>query len=382
MTEFVPAEHRPRRYLSLFGAMALLAGVTTTPHAQEASKPAPDFATLEAEQNAANSKHGPRSVPARVIPVPTTVSPGIAALIAAPYSVPFWNANAKTPEEWKKLVAEINATVEPWQPIIRKKLGVTIEKTTVGGVNAYVLTPKFIPRRNRNRLLLHFHGGAYIFFPGEAGTGEAALMAGFGGYKVISIDYRMAPDFPYPAALDDAMAAYRAVLKMQKPRNVGVFGTSTGGGMTLAVMLRAKKEGVPLPGAIAPGSPWADLTDTGDTYKTNEWVDNVIVSYEGLTKHAAALYAGGRDLKDPMLSPIYGDYKGFPPAILTSGTRDLLLSLTVLAHRKLRNANIDAQLQVFEGMSHAQYLYDMDAPETREAFAEIAKFFDKHLGKK
>src|SRR5262245_6850458 len=195
-----------------------------------------------------------------------------------------------------------------------------------------------VPAVNQNRLLVHVHGGGYVYNPGEAGTGEAALMAAYGGFKVISFDYRMPPDFPYPAAMDDAMAVWKAALKLQNPRNMAIFGTSTGGGMTLAMILRAKAEGLALPAAIAPGAPWSDLTETGDSYKTNEWIDNVLVSYSGYLSHAALLYANGRDLKDPQLSPIYGDFTGFPPAILTSGTRDLFLSLTVLTHRKLRRA--------------------------------------------
>jgi acetyl esterase/lipase len=151
--------------------------------------------------------------------------------------------------------------------------------------------------------------------------------------------------------------------------------------MTLAMILRAKAEGLALPAAIAPGTPWSDLTETGDTYKTNEWIDNVLVSYSGYLSHAALLYANGHDLKNPQLSPIYGDFTGFPPAILTSGTRDLFLSLTVLTHRKLRRAGVEAELQVFEGMSHAQYNFDAFAPETKETFGEIARFLDKHLAR-
>jgi len=181
--------------------------------------------------------------------------------------------------------------------------------------------------------------------------------------------------------MDDAMAVWKAALTMADPRRMAIFGSSTGGGMTLAMILRAKQEGLPLPAAIAPGTPWSDLTETGDTYKTNEWLDSVLVSYHGFLGRAAQLYANGHDLKEPQLSPIYGDFTGFPPAILTSGTRDLFLSLTVLTHRKLRRAGVEAELQVFEGMSHAQYLFDPSAPETKEAFSEIARFFDKHLGK-
>jgi len=146
------------------------------------------------------------------------------------------------------------------------------------------------------------------------------------------------------------------------------------------MVLRAKQEGLPLPAAIAPGTPWSDLTETGDTYKTNEWLDNVLVSYNGYLTRAARLYANGHDLKDPQLSPIYGDFRGFPPTILTSGTRDLFLSNTVRTHRKLRQVGVEAALEVFEGISHGQYLVP-EAPETKEAFAEITRFLDAHLGR-
>ncbi len=246
---------------------------------------------------------------------------------------------------------------------------------------AFILTPKTIPDAHKNQLVFHMHGGGYVHGPGEAGTGEATLIAAYGGYKVLAIDYRMPPDAPYPAAMDDVTAAWRAVVAATDPRRIAVEGTSTGGGMTLALMLRAKAEGLPLPAAMAPGSPWSDLTETGDSYKANEWVDNVVVSYSGYLSQAARLYAHGHDLKDPQLSPIYGDFHGLPPAILTAGTRDLFLSNTVRAHRKLREAGVEADLQVYEGLSHAQYLFDPAAPVTKEVFGEIARFFNAHLSK-
>jgi monoterpene epsilon-lactone hydrolase len=304
----------------------------------------PDFAALEAAQNAANAMPGPRTVPGRSIPVPTTASPELQATIAGPYRVPNWNANPKNAAEWKELINGLAVAGASARREVREKLGITMEPTVIGGVDAFILSPKEMPPANRNRLLVHVHGGGYVYNPGEAGTGEAALMAGYGGFKVISIDYRMPPDHPYPAAMDDAMAVWREAVKLADPRNMAIFGTSTGGGMTLAMILRAKQEGLPLPAAIAPGTPWSDLTETGDTYKTNEWLDYVLVSYNGYLRHAAELYAHGHDLKDPQLSPIYGDFSGFPPAILTSGTRDLFLSLTVLTHRKLRRAGVEAEL--------------------------------------
>jgi acetyl esterase/lipase len=126
------------------------------------------------------------------------------------------------------------------------------------------------------------------------------------------------------------------------------------------------------------GTPWADLTKTGDTESTNEYVDNVLPKYEGWLEAAARLYAGSHDLKEPLLSPVYADLSGFPPAVLVSGTRDLFLSDTVRVHQKLLQAGVDAQLLVLEAQSHAQYL-DIDVPESQAALKEVAEFLDRHL---
>jgi epsilon-lactone hydrolase len=256
-----------------------------------------------------------------------------------------------------------------------------METTTLGGVTVYTLTPQAIPAENQNRLLVHMHGGCYVLSGGEAATSEGIYMAAFGHYKVLSVDYRRPPDAPYPAALDDGMTVWKAALKMAEPRNMGIFGTSAGGALTLAMVLRAKQDKLPLPGAIASGTPMSDLTGVGDTFAANAMVDNVLVGFDGRCDKMARLYANGHDLKDPMLSPVYGDMHGFPPTILISGTRDLLLSNTVRVHRKLRQAGVRADLHVYEGQSHAQYMRDANAPETREAFEEIAKFFGEHLGR-
>lgn len=320
---------------------------------------------------------GQRDVPGRTLPAPNTVSPEMQALVGAPLSGN-WNVVPKTLEEWKTLSAP---SAGRGLPALRERFRVKTEALTVNGVRAYMVTPEVIPPENRNRLLVHVHGGCYVLSGGEAGTTEAIYMAGFGRFKVLSIDYRRPPEFPYPAALDDGVAVWMGALKMAEPKNMAIFGTSAGGALTLSMVLRAKQEGLPLPGAIAPGTPMSDLTGTGDSFYTNFMVDNVLVGSGGRCDAMARLYANGHDLKDPMLSPVYGDMHGFPPTILTTGTRDLLLSNTVRVHRKLRQAGVDADLQVYEGQSHAQYMRDSTAPETREAFEEIARFFDKHLGK-
>src|SRR5262249_30716560 len=195
--------------------------------------------------------------------------------------------------------APVIASIPQW----KEKLGVTVEPVKIAGVKAFIVTPRNLPAAHRDKVLVHLHGGAYVFSPGEAALPEALIMAGIGGYKVISVDYRMPPDFPYPAPMDDATAVWRELVKTNNPRNMAVFGTSTGGAMTLALVLRAKAEKLPLPAAIAPGTPWSDIDKIGDTYETNEWIDNVLVTWDGWLGRAAKLYAAGHDLKDPQLSP-------------------------------------------------------------------------------
>ncbi len=319
----------------------------------------------------------PRQAPARALPVPTTVSPEMQTLIGAPPGSN-WNVAPGSAEEWKPLAA---ASAGRGLPALRERFKVTSEALTVNGASAYMITPLEIPPANRQRLLIHVHGGCYVLNGGEAGTTEAIYMAGFGRFKVLSVDYRRPPEFPYPAALDDAMAVWKGALKMGEPSRMGIFGTSAGGALTLSMVLRAKQEGLPLPAAIASGTPMSDLTGTGDSFRTNFMVDNVLVGSGGRCDAMAKLYAGGHDLKDPLLSPVYGDMHGFPPALLTTGTRDLLLSNTVRVHRNLRRAGVEAELHVYEGQSHAQYMRDSNAPETKEAFDEIARFFDRHLAK-
>jgi monoterpene epsilon-lactone hydrolase len=338
--------------------------------------------TLAGAYGAAQTNGGalaPLQVPAKTLPVPTDVSPEMQKIIAAPRN-PTWNVLWKTGEEWR---AAANAqAVKTLQgiPAMRERLHVTMQSATMDGVRVYVVTPDVIPPEHRDKLLIHVHGGCYVMFPGESGTSEAIMMAGLGHFKVISVDYRMPPEGYFPAALDDAMTVYKAALKTAAPKNMAVFGTSAGGALVLEMMLQAKQQGLPLPAAIAPGTPMADVTKTGDTFYTNEMVDNVLVSRDGSCDAGTLVYAHGHDLKDPLLSPVYGDMHGFPPAILTTGTRDLLLSNTVRVHRKLRQAGVDAQLEVYEGQSHAQYQFDDRVPETKEAFGEITAFFDRHLG--
>jgi acetyl esterase/lipase len=345
-------------------------------HARRAAVPFVIAAFLSSGSLAA-----PLDVPAKVLPAPTAdISPAMQAIIARPYN-PNWDLLYSTGAEWRTFANKQAADTVKTIPGMLQRLHVTVEPSVIAGVKVFVITPDDIPPEHKDKVLIHVHGGCYVLFPGESGATEGIMMAGFGRYKVISVDYRMPPEAYFPSAVDDPIAVYKELLKTVPAKNMAFFGTSAGGAITLEMVLRAKQLGLPLPGAIAPGTPMSDVTKTGDSFYTNEKVDNVLVSRDGFCDAATKVYAQGHDMADPLLSPVNGDLHGFPPAILTTGTRDLLLSNTVRVHRKLLRSGVPAILEVFEGESHAQYQFDDQVPESREAFTEIGSFFDQYLGR-
>jgi len=319
-----------------------------------------------------------RMIPSRILPVPDTVSPALQKLLAQPLSPP--PNFPKTADEWRALaapppdLAQRLATAE-------EKFGVTVVPQVLSGVPCYVVTPKAIKAGDRNRLLLGLHSGGWVFGAGAAALDESMVMASMTGYRTIAVDYRMLPDHPFPAAMDDAMTVWKEAIKLAKPDNIAVFGSSVGGSMVLSLVQRAKKEGLPLPGAVMSGTPWSDLSKTGDSYYANDGVDGTL-TYEGFWEAVARLYANGRPLKDPQLSPVYGDFDGFPPTYLVTGTRDLFLSNTVRVQQKLLQAGVPMQLEVEEGQPHMgfQDSIGVDAPEGTELYLHVARFFDTHLG--
>jgi monoterpene epsilon-lactone hydrolase len=363
----------PFTILSLSALLAALSGAWAKTRPPVLPSDAPAAA-------AANARPGPRYVPPRVIPVPGDVSKQLREFIRMPYPPGVLAPPPKTPREWGALNKQLETEWIAPLDELRKQLHVTVEPTNIAGVKAYLVTPRDLRPENVNRMLVHVHGGGYFSGGGEAATNEAIMMAGIGGYRVISIDYRMPPEFPFPAGLNDALIVWRSLAQTVSPKNMAVFGSSAGGGLALAMVLKAKDEGFPLPAAVGAGTPWSDLDKIGDSYFTNEYVDNMLVTWNGWLGGAAKLYANGHDLKNPYLSPVYGDFRNFPPTILTAGTRDLFLSNTVRVHRALRRAGVEADLNVYEGMSHAQYA-GPGMPEAREVFGDMARFFDAHLGK-
>jgi monoterpene epsilon-lactone hydrolase len=319
---------------------------------------------------------GDWTIGARVLPAPAAASDSLRNTLA---SIPAPDVVARSQPLGTSVLAAMGAPQSLDLEALGQSAGVSITRDTIAGVKVYHVTPDRIAPEHENHLFIHVHGGGYVLGGGDASVTEVVTVAATSGIRALSIDYRMPPQSPSPAAVDDTIAVYQEVLKSRQANQLAIGGTSAGGGLSFAAVHQMKSLNIPLPGAIFAGTPWADLTKTSDTLYSHEGIDRVLVSYDGLLKSAALLYADGTDLKDPLISPLYGDFNGFPPTILISGTRDMLLSDTVRSHRKLRDAGVVADLHVFEGLSHAGYLMAPDSPESVSTFAELSAFLKTHL---
>ena len=311
----------------------------------------------------------------RVIPLPTTISENARKFLGQIFPLaPEPPASDK--EAWKKMIAAADGMFEQvfdsWVAA-----AATVETHTIAGVTVHVATPHTV--RHPDRAHLRIHGGAWVFMGGKFSKGEAAVTAAQMGCVTYGLDYRMPPDHPFPAAVDDGLAVWRELIKRHDPRKIAVSGASAGGNLSATVTLRVRDEGLPMPGAVGLLTPATDLTGAGDARQTNAGIDTVLRPLN----QVVPLYAGDHDLTNPYLSPIYGDFtKGFPPTFLQTGTRDLLLSDTVRMHRKLLQAGISAELHVWEAMPHGGFggIFGNPTPEDAEMAEELVKFVDKQIG--
>ena len=228
------------------------------------------------ELMADDEQSGRLELPARAIAPPTTVSAEARRFLSTPRPpFPPWPALDDV-AGWREAVARSNEIFAPIHEAYRQNFAGELQERKIGGVSTYELVPRSIPERNRNRVLLFLHGGAYVFGGGSlAGTG-AIPIASAGCYRTFSPDYRMPPDHPFPTALDDAVAVYRALLENYAPSRIGFVGLSAGGGLAAATILKARDIGLPLPAAAVLLTPEADLTEAGDTFATNEDLDIVL----------------------------------------------------------------------------------------------------------
>ncbi len=318
----------------------------------------------------------------RTVPVPAGASAMIQKTLAEGGQPSIQARLSEIPssdEAARALVAKRDKKNSEKAQALAKRMNVKVEEDTIKGVKVFWMTPDEIAPEFQNSLFVQIHGGAYVVGAGMASTPGGIVVANTAKIKAMSIDYRMPPDHPFPAAVDDVVAVYKQLLKKYSHKKIAIGGGSAGGGLSLASVHKMKALGLKTPAAIIAGTPWADLTKTSDSLYTLEGIDRALVTYDGPLAAAAQAYANGHDMKDPLISPVYGDFSDFPPTHLVTGTRDLFLSDTARTHRALRKAGAIADLTVFEGISHGEHLSIFGSPESQEYLAEVAEFLKRYL---
>ncbi len=319
-------------------------------------------------------------IPARDLPSPRSLSAQAQAVLAARYAgrAP----EQPLPDEVEALKRFIAAAEAPLAPVANALLngpGATIETRSVGEATVYVATPD-VRAEAGPRAHYYIHGGGWILFGGALCAALTKLAATSLGCVAYGVDYRMPPDHPFPAALDDCLAGYADLLETFAPEDILVSGESAGGNVAAALMLRARDGGLPAPGALFLNTPAVDLTAGSDSLYMLQDIDPTLRT-ETVTQ-SAQLYSGGADLNQPYLSPINGDLtRGFPATYLRTGTRDLLLSDTVRMHAALRKAGVDADLYVVEAMGHGGFgLPGTGIPEDEDALADLKRWLAARFG--
>lgn len=347
------------------GSIALLAAAVSIAFAQQArTGPQQDSSVIDANGTAHVT---------RVVPLPEDLSPQGRAMVGKQVS--------DAPDH--KTMAEQRSGTDAWQKragaAMRAVYPVNMEMSKIAGVPVRIVTPLETPAANRDRVLLNVHGGAFIADSGS--LVESIPMANLTKTKVVSVLYRLAPEHPFPAAVDDTVAVYKELLKTYPAKHIGLYGTSAGAILTGEVAVRLRQLGLPLPGALGIFSGFGDFSRPGDS--------RAIYTLNGFSGHLDppdpshihdADYIGSTNPRDPVLSPLFADVHGFPPTLFVTATRDALLSGTTILQRHFYESGVDSPMVVFEGLPHA-FWYNVSLPESREAMGVMAKFLDSHVEK-
>jgi epsilon-lactone hydrolase len=364
---------RTVKLVLLLGAPFVLFGVNGHTRAQTRV-----YATVDAD--------GTAHVPALAIPLSTYMSEEAKQLAKKTPFEPFDEVavGKLSPDQQRKMADDsVRSSVARAQAAYP----VNIKEQEIAGVPTDIIEPKQgASLRNRDRVLISLHGGGYAYASGgQARLLEAIPVSGYLKIKVVSVDYRMSPKHKWPAAVEDVVAVYRALLRQYRPESVGIYGCSTGASLTANVIARLQKDRLPRPGAIGLFCQGAtkDNTREGDS----SYFAPAMGALGGQIRAPNAPffpfepYMEGTDANDPLVAPVVSldVLSKFPPTLLVSGTRDQQLSGVLYTHSRLVKAGVEARLHVWDGMGHGFYM-DVDLPESKDAYDVMTKFFDRHLG--
>jgi epsilon-lactone hydrolase len=306
----------------------------------------------------------------RVIPIPPDLSPEAKKSLARPVSDAFHPQTLEQrrtgTDTWQNGAGDLDAQLYP----------VERSESTIAGVPARIITP--VTGMDPDRVLLNIHGGG---FNSDSGSWtETIPIANLAKIKVVAVLYRLAPEHPFPAGLDDCVAVYKELLKTYKPAHIAIYGTSAGAILTAEMASDLRKLGLPEPGALGVFSGMGDFTRDGDSW--------AMYALDGLSGHLDppkpgthdAEYVGTTDPRDPVLSPLFADLSNMPPTLFITSVRDILLSGTSILDRAfLRAGNDNDQLIVFEGLPHA-FWNNAALPESKEAYNDMVHWFLRNLG--
>ena len=286
----------------------------------------------------------------------------------------FWRTILRATFKNKKLsIAELRANgVKNSKMLGEVSKNITVEKINMEGIQAEWLIP-FPSSAHSEKVILYLHGGGYITGSIEDHRMMCGLLANATETKVLIPEYRLAPEHPFPAALDDALKVYQWLLDQgYSSTNMIIAGDSAGGGLSVATVLALKEKSGSLPAAVVCLSPWADLALTGQSHTTKAKAEAVL--RKDVLHEWALYYTDESNLTNPLVSPIHGDSHGFPPLLIQVGSEEILLDDSILLAEKARSAGVDVILKIWDGMWHVwQALGDL-IPENKKTFEEIGEF--------
>jgi len=356
--------------------LAGLLGVALAAHAFAAQPPAPASTAVPAPAAAVD---GTIAFPAATIPFSAYASPEALTrfrqiLVEGKQAPDF----SKGVEPARKFNDAINANrVERMKKLYRVKLSSPV----IGGVATDVVEPADgVARDNKYRVLINLHGGGFLWGAHSGALVESIPVAAVGRIKVISIDYRQGPEHTFPAASDDVEAVYKELLKTYPAANIGIYGCSAGGILTGEVVARLIHDGIKVPGAIGMFCSGI-VAPAGDSSYVSPVLSGDAIGSGPVSIHRLPYFAGASET-DPLVLPANDPamLKKFPPTLLISGTRDFAMSSLLQSQRLLTRAGVEVDLHLWDGMWHS-FFSDPELPESKEAYAVMAAFFDKHLGK-
>ena len=306
---------------------------------------------------------------AHMPPPPETLSAEARAHMAAAAAAPVPAFDMGQIEQIRFFAEQVQQMLGAEQ---RKAHAVTITEDVFAGVPVRRIVREG-GEIDRKRVLINFHGGGFAVDAGS--LTENIPIAALSGIEVVAVLYRLSPDHPYPAAVDDALAVYKAMLAEHDPADIGVYGTSAGAVIGPQLMMRLKAEGLPLPGVLGVFSGEPNLVGVADSLNifASAFESQVLIE-------AKTAYVGAADPTDPLLSPLFGDLSFFPPTLCVSSGRDILLSGTANLNRKLGDDGVHTEMIVYDALPHA-FWANILAPEIEDAFRRMTGVLVKHLGR-